>query len=311
VFDYQPYALALASQLADIIVEYNIDVIHSHYALPHAISAVLAREMAEKKTGRRVKCVTTLHGTDITVVGSHPTMKNITRYAIEESDRVTCVSDFLKQETVKIFDIAPEKIDVIYNFINPKFFNPDLKDQTGYPLSQGCRTIIHASNLREVKDPLAVIKIFNGMLKKIPCLELLIVGEGPLEPDMVSLVKELDIEKSVKFLGIRNNIGSLLATSDLMLLPSKQESFGLAALEAMACGTPVLATRAGGLPEVITDGVDGLLFDPENFEQAVDKAICLLEDNGKFSRMRKEALKTANEKFPMGLLVSQYENIYK
>ncbi|MBL8992590.1 MAG: glycosyltransferase, partial [Spirochaetia bacterium] len=178
VFDHQPYALALASQLVDIIRDHDIDVIHSHYALPHAVAAILAREMALDMLGKKVRCVTTLHGTDITVVGSHPSMKNITRHAIEKSDAVVAVSDYLKHETVRHFGTAPEKITTIYNFINPQFFNPGYRSESHCPRKKGCRTIVHISNLREVKDPFAVIRIFHGMIQEMPKLELFIVGEG-------------------------------------------------------------------------------------------------------------------------------------
>lgn len=307
VFDHQPYALALASQLADLIKDEHIDVIHSHYALPHAVSAALAREMC----GRPVKTVCTLHGTDITVVGSHASLKNITRWAIDRTDVVTCVSDYLKHETVQHFHTAPERLHTVYNFVNPHFFHPRLKLVSGTPHKTGCKTVVHVSNLREVKDPLSVIRIFHGMLQKIACLELFIVGEGPLLPDMVSLVKELGIGHCVRFLGIRQNIGPILASCDLMLLPSRQESFGLAALESMACGVPALASRAGGLPELIEDGVNGLLFDPDQPQEAVEKGVRILEDDDARKRMGQAAYESAFSHFDIEKVMDQYEALYR
>lgn len=307
VFDHQPYALALASQLADLIVKEKIDVIHSHYALPHAVSAVLAKEMS----GKAVKTVCTLHGTDITVVGSHSSLKNITRWAIDKTDAVTCVSDYLKAETVRHFDIDPKRLHTIHNFINPQFFHPRLKMVSGTPHRGGCQTVVHVSNMREVKDPLAVIRIFNGMLQKIGCLELFVVGEGPLLPDMQALTQKLGIGGSVRFMGIRQNIGPILAGCHLTLLPSRQESFGLSALEAMACGVPVLASRAGGLPELIEDGVDGLLFDPDNPQEAIDKGVALLSDPSARERMGAAAFESSQKKFGMSRLVDQYEAVYR
>ncbi len=306
VFDYQPYSLALASQVSELIDRFKIDVIHSHYALPHAISAHLAREIS----GRDVKCITTLHGTDITIVGSHPSMKNITNYAINKSDAVTAVSDFLKRETESQFSVLPGHIRTIYNFVNPDIFNPDVEKVCCLDNS-GKYIIVHVSNLRPVKAPLDVIKIFNGLKKRVKrdC-ELWIIGEGPLQSEMITLAEEYGIEKSVRFMGICNDVASFLASSDLMILPSLHESFGLAALEAMACGVPVAASRAGGLPEVIDDGGNGILFEVGNIDEAVDKASVLLNDEDNYSRVRMNVLKTAAEKFSMDKIIKQYEELY-
>lgn len=306
VFDFQPYSLALASQLSTIIRRYNIDVIHSHYALPHAVSALLAREIS----GRIPKCVTTLHGTDITIVGAHPSMKEITRYAIEKSDVVTAVSNNLAEESEKILGITPGKIKTVYNFINLKFFKPSLKSYNCEEKT-GKINILHISNLRAVKRPLDVIKIFYGIYKSIDRpMELLIMGEGPLQYEMMTLAEELGIEKYVKFLGVRSNIGAVIACADLMLLPSQQESFGLTALEAMAGGVPVVASRAGGLPEVIDDGRSGLLFSVGNIDEATGKAIKILRDQQFYDSIQQEALKDAEQKFNMNRIMDQYEHLY-
>ena len=308
VFDYQPYDLALASQLSTIIKHFHIDVIHSHYALPHAISALLARDISGKKS---VRCVTTLHGTDITVVGSHPGMRDITRYAIEKSDVTTAVSNSLVRESEDVLGITPGKIKTIYNFINPKIFNPSLRP-IDCESEKGKIIILHLSNLRAVKRPLDVIKIFHGIYKAInQPIELRIVGEGPLQYEMMAEVEKLGMEPHVRFLGVRSNIGAVIACSNLVLLPSQQESFGLAALESMACGVPVLASRVGGLPEVIEDGHSGFLFQVGNTEEAAEKAVKLLNDRELYHSIRQAGINVALEKFAMDKIINQYEKIYE
>ncbi|MCK4765304.1 MAG: N-acetyl-alpha-D-glucosaminyl L-malate synthase BshA [Candidatus Aminicenantes bacterium] len=306
VFDFQPYSLALASQLSTLIRRYDIDVIHSHYALPHAVSALLARDIS----GRKVKCVTTLHGTDITIVGAHPTMTDITRYAIEKSDAVSAVSNHLKLESETKLGITPGKIKTIYNFANPEFFNPELKSAA---CKKGGKTImLHLSNLRAVKRPLDVIKIFHGIEKALDKpAELRIVGEGPLQYEMMDLAKELGIADKVKFLGVRSDIGCLIASSHLMLLPSQQESFGLAALESMVCGVPVAASRVGGLPEVIEDGKSGILFTVGDTGEAAQKAGKVLKDRALYDSIVEEGIRAGQEKFSMGKIIDQYEKLYE
>jgi N-acetyl-alpha-D-glucosaminyl L-malate synthase BshA len=306
VFDYPPYTLALASQLVELIEACDIDVIHSHYALPHAVAAHLAREM----TSRKVKTVTTLHGTDITVVGSHPGMKNITRHAIMTSDAVTAVSDNLRETAEKTLDIPPGKIQTIYNFVNPHFFNPDLAGSIRIDKKDRL-AVCHVSNLRAVKSPLDVVGIFHGISRAVDRpVELWIIGEGPMQCSMLSLAAELGIRDRVRFFGIRHVLGPLLANADLFLLPSRQESFGLAALEAMACGVPVVASRVGGLPEVIEDGVSGMLFDVGDIGQAVDKAAQLLTDAAFRERVRQAGLETATRRFCQDQIIAQYERLY-
>lgn len=307
VFDFQPYSLALASQLSNIIKRYDIDVIHSHYALPHAVSALLARDI----TGRPVKCVTTLHGTDITVVGAHPSMTDITRYAIEKSDIVTAVSNSLAQDSEETLGITPGKIKTVYNFINPFYFNPSLSppDCEG----KGEKLIVlHISNLRAVKRPLDVVKIFDGIQTAVDRpMELRIVGEGPMEYKMQNLVDKLGLQDRVRFMGVRSDVGTTIACSHLVLLPSEHESFGLAALEAMACGVPVIASKVGGLPEVIDDGRSGFLFPLKDIDTAAEKGIRLLTDKELYRSVRGEALKDASEKFGMNKIVDQYEELYR
>jgi len=307
VFDFQPYSLALASQLSTIIKRFCIDVIHSHYALPHAVSALLARDIS----GKPVKCVATLHGTDITVVGAHPSMTDITCYAIEKSDAVTAVSRALAAETEKKLCVSSGRIETVYNFINPKFFNPNLENSENRK-KHDKRVIIHISNLRAVKRPLDVIKIFHSIHRVMgDSVVMQVVGEGPMEYEMEALVEELGIEKSVRFMGVRSNVGPLIAAADLMLLPSQQESFGLTALEAMACGVPVIASRVGGLPEVIDDGRSGFLFTVGNTDEAAEKAVRLLKDKELYKSIQQEALNDAQHKFSMNKIVDQYEKLYK
>ncbi|MCP4220977.1 MAG: N-acetyl-alpha-D-glucosaminyl L-malate synthase BshA [bacterium] len=309
VFDFQPYSLALASQLSTIINHYDIDVIHSHYALPHAVSALLARDIS----GKPIKCVTTLHGTDITVVGAHPSMKDITRYAIEKSDVVTAVSDSLARDSEEKLGITRGRIKTVYNFINSKFFNPSMRPTDCQCEGQPEKFVfMHISNLRAVKRPLDVIKIFHSITKVVDMpVELRIVGEGPMQCEMMDLSEKLGLKEQVKFMGVRSDIGKVIACSNMMLLPSREESFGLAALEAMACGVPVIASRVGGLPEVIEDGRSGFLFEMGDTDEAAAKAAILLKDRAFYSRMKEEALKVANEKFSIEKIVDQYEALYQ
>ncbi|MCK4835328.1 MAG: N-acetyl-alpha-D-glucosaminyl L-malate synthase BshA [Candidatus Aminicenantes bacterium] len=307
VFDYQPYALALASQLSEIILENDIQVIHSHYALPHAVAALLARDIS----GRKVKCVTTLHGTDITIVGAHPSMMNITRYAIKNSDLVTAVSNSLRRETEEKLGIEKGKIRTIYNFVNTRDFNPGLK-KIELAHCKDRTMILHISNLRPVKAPLDVIKIFHGILQRVDLnLGLCILGEGPMQSGMMRLARDLEIEDRVNFLGAFNDLGPVIVSSRLMLLPSLQESFGLVALESMACGVPVVASRVGGLPEVIEDGINSCLFESGNLDEAIEKSVDLLNDQKGYLKMSQQAVKTATKTFSQEKIILQYESVYQ
>ncbi len=306
VFNYPPYTLALASQLSEIIVEYDIDIIHSHYALPHAAAALLAKEISRKD----VKCITTLHGTDITVVGSHPTMKNITRHAIIKSDHVTAVSNYLKKETERVLDIEAGTIQTIYNFVNLDMFNPALRNTS--PMNKNGKTVIlHMSNLRPVKEPLDVIRIFKRVTELSELdLELWIIGEGPLRPEMTILARNFSICDKIKYLGIRNIVGPLIAESDVFLLTSRQESLGLSLLEAMARGVPVVASNVGGIPELVEDSVSGILFTPGNIEEAARKTTNLLKDKRLYSKIKENALTSATTNFDRETIINQYEMVY-
>ncbi|HEB10596.1 MAG TPA: N-acetyl-alpha-D-glucosaminyl L-malate synthase BshA, partial [Spirochaetales bacterium] len=294
-------------QLASIIDNNDIDVIHSHYAIPHAVAAILAGNIARRK----VRTVTTLHGTDITLIGSHPTFKNITKYAIEESDVVTAVSEFLKERTQEVLGINGDKIQVVYNFVDRQCSNPDLKCWCCHKPAPDKKIIAHASNLRPVKAPLDVIKLFAGISESTSFnTELWVIGDGPMQSEMIEFCRKLGIEKNVKFLGIRTDLGRILTCCDLFLLPSKEESFGLAALEAMACGVPVIASRSGGLPEVIDDGVSGCLIDVGDIEAGAEMGRRLLVDEDFAKLVIHGGLETAFNRFRQSNIVSRYEALY-
>jgi N-acetyl-alpha-D-glucosaminyl L-malate synthase BshA len=238
-------------------------------------------------------------------------MMNITRYAVEKSDVVTAVSDSLRRDTEEMLGIDRGKIITIYNFVNTRDFNQDLKK---IELSH-CRNtfmILHISNLRPVKAPLDVIRIFHGIMKKSDLnLRLCVLGVGPMETAMMKLASELGIAEKVHFLGSYSELGSVIVASRLMLLPSIQESFGLAALESMACGVPVVASRVGGLPEVIRDGVNGILFESGNLDEAIDKSLRLLNDSDLYQKMSRAGIRTATQTFSREKIIRQYESVYR
>ncbi|MFP4521157.1 MAG: N-acetyl-alpha-D-glucosaminyl L-malate synthase BshA [Fibrobacterota bacterium] len=308
VFIFPPYTHSLASQLADIITEYNIDVVHSHYAIPHAVAAILAKSIS----GRNIKTVTTLHGTDITLIGKQPGFKNITRYAIMESDAVTAVSEYLKEKTVEIFGVDSSKIRRVYNFINPENFNPGKRTSERCGCPPDAFIIGHASNLRPVKSPLEVIEIFRGISESSNrrCV-LWIIGDGPMHREMNEKISEYGLKDKVRFMGIQSDIGASLACCDLFLLPSKEESFGLAALEAMACGTPVIASNVGGIPEVIESGRDGFLVECGDVPKAVTHGLRIIEDAALRSKIIENGIEKAVNRFSRGSVIREYEEIYK
>ena len=305
VFDYQPYGLATASQVAEWIEQYNINVIHSHYAIPHAICALLARQILNRP---HLKCILTLHGTDITIVGSQPSMRSITCYAIRQSDQVIAVSNYLKAKTQEIFD-PQKKIDikVLYNFVNPSYVQNSLKSKQ----INNEKIILHSSNLREVKSPLDVIHIFHHIQMSIPNSKLWIVGDGPLRTAMESLINEYNITDKVIFKGIVKDVFNIKKSADLMLMPSKDESFGLSALESMSLGIPVIARAVGGLKEIITHNENGFLFNDNDLSIAIETGIKILKDKILYERISNNAIKTTQLKeFSMTKIVQEYEKIY-
>ncbi len=311
VFDFQPYTLALASQLSELIVKCDIQVIHSHYAIPHSMAALMARQIS----GQKVNCITTLHGTDITVVGSHPSMYNITKYSIENSDHVTAVSDYLNEKTTKNFSLKKDKISTIYNFINE-----DEIDQNSFQakkINPEKVLLIHSSNLREIKAPLELIEIFAKILKsnekvsnKKVSYHLGILGEGPLKKKMQELAAQLGVLSSITFYGKKLYFSDIYSSASFFLLPSYDESFGLAALEAMAYGIPVFARKTGGIPEVITDGEEGFLFCTDH-GKIVEKINYLVDNPEEYEKISRNAFNKVKNHFSHKKIIDQYDALYK
>ena len=308
LFHYQPYELALSSKLVDMVKLYGIELLHVHYAIPHAYAAYMAQQML-KDEGIFVPIVTTLHGTDITLVGSHPFYKPAVTFSINKSNAVTSVSESLKKDTLRLFNIKNE-IHVVPNFIDLEKHEYSFTDcQRGMLAEDHQRIITHISNFREVKQIPDVIKIFSNIQKELPA-KLLLIGEGPEKEGAERLVEELGILDHVIFLGNSNEIDRILCFSDLFLLPSKTESFGLAALEAMASGVPVISTNTGGLSEVNEDGFSGYLSDVNDVMDMTANAVKILSDTKTLNQFKANA-KTQSKKFDLHNIVPMYENIYE
>ncbi|MDV7187574.1 N-acetyl-alpha-D-glucosaminyl L-malate synthase BshA [Lutibacter sp. TH_r2] len=308
LFQFQPYELALSSKMVEVVEMYNLEILHVHYAIPHAYAAYMAKQMLKEK-GIDVKVVTTLHGTDITLVGSHPNYKTAVEFSINNSDVVTTVSESLKNDTLSRFNIRKD-IKVINNFIDFEKY-PEIKDkecQRSNIAFENERIISHISNLRPVKRAADVIDIFYKIQKKIPS-KLLLVGEGPDRELIEFKVKELGILDKVLFLGNSNEVNKLLCYSDLFLLPSETESFGLAALEAMAAKTPVISTNSGGLPEVNIQGVTGFLSDVGDTDDMAKNGIYILENSERLQEFKINAFKQA-ERFSMKNILPDYKKVY-
>lgn len=307
LFDHFPYTLALASRQYEVALQEGLDLLHVHYAIPHATTAFLAREMLRGE--RDLKVITTLHGTDITLVGQEASFYAITKFSIERSDRVTAVSQFLRDETYRAFGCVSCDLEVIPNFINLHEYCPDAAASRESLAPGDQRLIVHVSNFREVKRVKDVVRIFARIRKAMPAT-LLMVGDGPERTEAEHEARDLGVAADVRFPGRLDTVAPLLAAADLFLLPSQSESFGLAALEAMACGTPVIASRTGGLPEVITDGVDGILEPPGSVEAMGRRAIDLLKDPVRYAALRSAALARAAT-FSADIVVPQYEALYQ
>lgn len=307
VFQYPPYDLALASKMAEIIDQEKLDILHVHYAIPHAVCAILARDIAV----HQVKVVTTLHGTDITVLGIDDTFKKMIRYGIEKSDAVTSVSQSLAEQTKEMID-TEEPISVIYNFVNEKDYYPMesslLKEQ--YDIVDNEKTIIHISNMRKVKRVPDIIRTFHLINKETPS-KLLLVGDGPEYSAAKQLVTELELNEQVLFLGKQSNISEILAISDLMLLLSEKESFGLVLLEAMACGVPGIGTAVGGIPEVIEHGETGFTVEVGDVESAAAHALSLLQNPKKLEQFSNNAIEQVHNKFQSDIILKQYVELYE
>lgn len=309
LFHFQPYELALSSKLVEVVEKYNIDLLHVHYAIPHAYAAYMAKQMLKQK-GFDVPFVTTLHGTDITLVGSHPVYKTAVEFSIDNSDVVTSVSDSLRQDTLRLFEIS-KNIEVIYNFIDfDKLKNWNDEDCSRISLANSDEKIItHVSNFRPVKNVLDVIHIFNNIQKKVSS-RLMMVGDGPEREKAESLARELGVKDKIMFMGKSDEVREILCMSDLFILPSETESFGLAALEAMAAKTPVISTNTGGLPEVNIDEETGFLSDVGNVDEMSKKAIMILEDEKTLNEFKERAYAVA-QRFSIESILPKYENMYR
>ena len=313
LFEFPPYDLALASRMAEVAEFNGLDLLHVHYAIPHSVSALLARQMLAAR-GRRLPFVTTLHGTDITLVGLDRSYLPITRYAIQESDGVTSISSYLKEKTIQNFDVT-RGIEVVPNFVNCDLYTP-IKDEEKRAeermrLAQpGEAILMHLSNFRPVKRVVDVVRIFAQVVREIPA-QLVLVGDGPERSAAEWLVRDLHIQEKVRFLGKQEKVNELLPLADLLLMPSELESFGLAAREAMACKVPSIATRVGGVPELIDDGVTGLLHAVGDVDAMAQGAVGLLQDKARMKAMRDAGRKTAQSRFCASLVVPQYLRYYE
>jgi N-acetyl-alpha-D-glucosaminyl L-malate synthase BshA len=307
LFDHFPYTLALASKQHEVVRREQLQLLHVHYAIPHATTAFLAREMLKGELP--LKVITTLHGTDITLVGQESSFYAITKFSIEQSDRVTAVSAFLRDETYRAFGCVDCDLQVIPNFVNLAEYHPVPRGERQRLAPPDHKVICHMSNFREVKRVKDVIRVFARIRRALPAT-LLMVGDGPDREEAEREAETLEVGESVRFLGRLDRVASLLQSTDLFLLPSQSESFGLGALEAMACGSPVVASRAGGLPEVIDDGVNGILEPVGSVEAMGRRAVDLLRDEAAHRRMAEAAVVKASN-FSSDRVVPQYEALYQ
>ncbi|WP_213806422.1 N-acetyl-alpha-D-glucosaminyl L-malate synthase BshA [Granulicella sp. dw_53] len=321
LFEHPPYDLALATRMAEVAEFYSLDLLHVHYAIPHSVSAILARQMIQTQMlqrqpgdtpGRTLPILTTLHGTDITLVGLDPSYLPVTRFGITQSDGVTSISSHLRDRTREAFGITSE-IEVIRNFVNcdvyvrkpelvaamrPRFAAPEEK------------LLVHLSNFRPVKRVLDVIEVFARVAAALPA-RLMLIGDGPDRSAAEFLARRLKVQDRIHFLGKQDNVNELLPLADLMLMPSEMESFGLAALEAMACSVPAIGTRVGGVPELIEDNSNGLLFEVGDIESMATAAIALLSDLPRYEAMSRAARKTAQDHFCTSRIIPIYEDYYE
>jgi len=307
LFDYPPYELALASRLVDVVRFEKLDILHVHYAIPHASAAFMAKQIL-LTYGIYIPVVTTLHGTDITLVGKDRTYKPVVTFSINKSDGVTAVSEHLKRDTYEFFEIETD-IKVIPNFIDLNRFSLKAKDHFKKAIApEGEKILVHTSNFRKVKRTEDVVRIFAKVLEKIPS-KLLMVGDGGERSDCEQLCRDLGVGDDVRFLGKQDAIEEILSVSDLFLMPSQSESFGLAALEAMACKVPVISSNAGGLPELNLDGVTGFLKDVGDVQGMADSSIYILENEARLQTFKENALARAKE-FDLAKILPLYENYY-
>lgn len=308
LFDYPPYETALASKMVDVIINNEVQLLHVHYAIPHASAAYMARQIL-KKEGLQIPVITTLHGTDITLVGRDKTYSPVVTFSMNESAAITAVSKNLRDETYRNFRMEKE-IEVIYNFVDTNRFERTAVQafrQIIAPKNE--RIFLHASNFRKVKRVDDVVSVFKKVNKEIPS-KLLFVGDGPERTHIEGLCRQMEAHSDIKFLGRQDQMEDILAISDLFILPSEYESFGLVALEAMAASVPVISTNVGGLPEINIEGVTGFLSNVGDVENMSKNIIHIFSDETRFIEMKKNALEQAR-KFDIHNIVPQYENLYK
>ena len=308
LFQYPPYCLALASRMAEVAEAYELDVLHVHYAIPHSIAALLAQQMLAPK--RRLPFVTTLHGTDITLVGADRSYFPITKFSIEKSDGITAISDYLCQRTVEVFAVGNE-IRVIKNFVNCDLYHPD-DEKTGAAqyAPRGEKLLIHLSNFRPVKRALDCVRILAEVRKSVPA-HLLMAGDGPDRGPAEHLARDLKVDRHISFLGKQNHVERLIPLAHVLLMPSELESFGLVALEAMACGVVPVATRVGGVGELVSDGEDGYLEAVGDIAGQAARVVALVTDDQLHYRMAKAGRWNAAERFCHEKIIPQYERYYR
>lgn len=308
LFDFPPYETALISTMVQVITNNKLDLLHVHYAIPHASTAYFAREIL-KKSGQDIPYITTLHGTDITLVGRDQTFAPVVTFSINESNAITAVSNNLREETYKFFAVEKD-IQVIPNFVDTSRFHQTNKEHFKKMLApNGERILAHVSNFRKVKRVEDVIKIFERVHEKLPS-KLLMIGDGPERQNAEELCRNMKICNDIRFLGKQEQMDEILSITDLFLLPSQYESFGLSALEAMACGVPVISTNAGGLPEINIDGVTGFLSDVGNVTEMSERATWLLEDEERLQGFKDAALAHART-FEKSQIIPLYEALYE
>jgi N-acetyl-alpha-D-glucosaminyl L-malate synthase BshA len=310
LFQYPPYDLALAVRMHEVVINEGLDLLHVHYAIPHATSAWIAKQML-REAGRDITVITTLHGTDITIVGQDHSFHAITKFSIEKSDRITAVSAFLKEETIRAFGCATCDVQVIHNFVDPAVYDrarydPVLRTQLG----DGRKILMHISNFRPVKRVGDVVRIFERVRREVPSV-LVMVGDGPERLHAEEEARALGVEDDVRFLGRIDAVAPLLASADLFLLPTDRESFGLSALEALACGVPALAYNAGGIREVIIDGETGALRPVGDVDALAAVALELLGDQRRWKAMSTAAAADARRRFSLNDIVAKYETLYQ
>jgi N-acetyl-alpha-D-glucosaminyl L-malate synthase BshA len=309
LFEHNNYSLALAAVMHEVALRERLDILHVHYAIPHATSAWIAKEMLGDR--HPVKIVTTLHGTDITLIGQERNFWEITRFSIQKSDGITAVSDYLKRETVDAFRVPADTIEVIPNFVDP-----DLYGRDRYPcwktafLRDGEKLVLHVSNFRPVKRVRDVVRTFARLQKQVPS-RLVFVGDGPDRPEAIDEARAQGITDRVVFLGKQDSVAEIMACADLLILPSENESFGLVALEAMASGVPVIASNAGGLPEVVDSGETGFLAPVGDVEAMAEGAIHILRDPDTWRRFSAAARASATERYGVARIIPQYERYYE